>query len=252
VPKTPLPQWLHVDGRWLLGGRAALRLARVDALSQPALAESLPVKAGKPVYLREHLVRLAEGCHALRWPQPDLKALAKLCHEAIHRNGVGEGGLRVRYWPVQPSLFVIQAMPARAQKNAPIRLMTSAVRHYGPDALGARSKAAQMLPNWLASAETRAWAEDGLRLTQDGYVAEGVWTNIVAVKRRVARTPPLHQGLLEGVTRAKLLERMAAKGHAVREEPLTRYDLWAADEVWITSSLRGALRVSEVDGRAIG
>jgi branched-chain amino acid aminotransferase len=89
-------------------------------------------------------------------------------------------------------------------------------------------------------------------LTQDGYVAEGVWSNLVAVKRRVARTPPLHQGLLEGVTRAKLLERLAAKGVEVREEPLTRYDLWTADEVWMTSSLRGALRVTEVDGRVVG
>lgn len=252
MPKTPSPQWLHVDGKWMLGAKAALRLARVDALAQPALAESLPVKAGKAVHLKEHLVRLAEGCRALLWPEPDLKALAKLCHEAVHRNALKEGGLRVRYWPLRPALFLIQAIPARGQKLGPIRLMTSAVRHYGPDALGARSKAAQMLPNWLASAETRAWAEDGLRLTQDGYVAEGVWTNIVAVKKRVARTPPLHQGLLEGVTRAKLLERLAATGLEIREEPLTRYDLWTADEVWMTSSLRGALKVAVVDGRTIG
>jgi branched-chain amino acid aminotransferase len=235
----------------MLGSRAALRLARVDGLAQPALAESLPVKAGKPVYLKEHLARLAEGCRALLWSVPDLKELGRLCHEAVHRNKLRDGGLRVRYWPVQPALLVIQAIPARAHAPGGIRLMTSVVRHYGPDALGARSKAAQMLPNWLASAETRAWAEDGLRLTQDGYVAEGVWTNIVAVKKGVARTPPLHQGLLEGVTRAKLLERMQAKGLDVREEPLSRYDLWTADEVWMTSSLRGALRVTEIDGRVL-
>lgn len=246
------PSWAYVDGRWVLGARAVVRLARVKALAQPSLAESLPVKAGKPAYLKEHLSRLAEGAQALLWPKPDLKSLAKLCHEAVHRNKLADGGLRLRYWPVKPALYLIQAIPARAQKPGPIRLMTSVVRHYGPDSLGGRSKAAQMLPNWLASAETRAWAEDGLRLTQDGYVAEGVWTNIVAVKKGVARTPPLHQGLLEGVTRAKLLERLEKKGLDVREEPLTRYDLWTADEVWVTSSLRGALKVAQVDGRPIG
>jgi branched-chain amino acid aminotransferase len=130
--------------------------------------------------------------------------------------------------------------------------MTSAVRHYGPDSLTARSKAAQMLPNWLASAETRAWAEDGLRLTPDGFVAEGVWSNIVAVKGRTARTPPLHQGLLEGVTRARLLQRFRRQGLRVLEEPMTRYDLWTADAVWLTSSLRGAVKVASVDGRMIG
>jgi branched-chain amino acid aminotransferase len=109
-----------------------------------------------------------------------------------------------------------------------------------------------MLPNWLASAETRAWAEDGLRLTPDGFVAEGVWSNIVAIKRKVARTPPLHQGILEGVTRAQLLAKLRSAGMEVREEPLTRYDLWTADEVWLTSSLRGALKVKDVDGRPIG
>lgn len=252
MPKAALPPWLYVDGKWVLGAQAALKLARVDALAQPALAESLPVKGGKPLHLQEHLLRLAEGCRALLWAEPDLKALATLCREAVHRNGLQDGGLRLRYWPVRPALYLIQAIPARAPQPGPIRLLTSAVRHYGPDALGGRSKAAQMLPNWLAAAETRAWAEDGLRLTQDGYVAEGVWTNIVAVKKRVARTPPLHQGLLEGVTRAKLLERLAAKGLSVREEPLTRYDLWTADEVWMTSSLRGALKVATVDARPIG
>jgi len=48
------------------------------------------------------------------------------------------------------------------------------------------------------------------------------------------------------------LRRLRAKGLDVREEPLTRYDLWTADQVWVTSSIRGALRVKEVDGRGIG
>lgn len=230
-------------------GRAGVALGRLDALLEPSLAENMPVRAGKPRHLKAHLARLAEGAHALGWTAPPPRSLPALAR----RNGLKEGSLRVRWWGgLARPLLLLQTLPARPLPKAGIRLMTSAVRHYGPDALTARSKAAQMLPNWLASAETRAWAEDGLRLTPDGFVAEGVWTNIVALKKRVARTPPLHQGLLEGVTRAQALAKLQRQGYAVREEPLTRHHLWTADKVWVTSSLRGVLEVAEVDGRPVG
>jgi branched-chain amino acid aminotransferase len=233
--------------------KAAMRLDRLEGGLAPSLAENLPIAAGKPQYLAAHLRRLAEGAQALGWPQPDLKRLSTLCRQAITRNRAKQGSLRLRLWGARtggPAL--LQVLPPRPLPTQGIRLLTSAVRHYGPDSLTARAKAAQMLPNWLASAETRAWADDGLRLTPDGFVAEGVWSNIVAIKRKAARTPPLHQGILEGVTRAQLLVKLRRAGMDVREEPLTRYDLWTADQVWLTSSLRGALKVKDVDGRPIG
>lgn len=233
--------------------KAVMRLARLDGLLAPSLAESLPIRNGRPLHLRPHLARLAEGCLALGWRGPDQARLARLCREAARRNGLKTAGLRARYWGgLDSPAILLQVLAARPMPKGGIRLMTSAVRHYGPDALGARAKAAQMLPNWLAIAETRAWAEDGLRLTPDGFVAEGVWSNVVAVKGMLARTPPLHQGLLEGVTRARLLARLRRRGLTVRQEPLTRYDLWTADAVWMTSSLRGPVRVASVDGREIG
>lgn len=247
-----MPSWAYADGRWMPAAKAAIRLSRLDGLLAPSLAENLPIKNGRPQHLTAHLKRLAEGAQSLGWPRPDLKRLAALCRQAVARNRARQGSLRLRHWGAQADpVQLIQVLPSRPLPPHGVRLMTSAVRHYGPDSLGARAKAAQMLPNWLASAETQAWAEDGLRLTPDGFVAEGVWTNLVAIKRKVARTPPLHQGILEGVTRARLLAKLRRQGLDVREEPLTRYDLWTADEVWLTSSLRGAVKVSEVDGRSI-
>jgi branched-chain amino acid aminotransferase len=232
---------------------AALPLRRLGAWPTLALAESLPFRAGRPVLLSEHLSRLAEGCRALAWPDPDRAAIARVCRAMPARNHLRQGSLRLRWWGglAEPLLLVL-AFPAAPLPKDGLRLMTSAVRHYGPDSLNARAKVAAMLPNWLAKAETEAWAEDGLRLTPEGLVAEPVWSNIVAVKRGVARTPPLHQGVLEGVTRANFLRRLRSKGLDVREEPISRYDLWTAEQVWITSSVRGALSVAEVDGRKIG
>jgi branched-chain amino acid aminotransferase len=231
---------------------ATAPLGRLKGLLEPALAENLPVLAGKPQQLVEHLARLAEGAHALAWSPPDRKALAAVARELPRRNGLARGSLRLRYWGglAQP-LLLAQTFGLRPAPQAGLRLMTSVIRHYGPDSLMARAKTSHMLPNLLAKAETQAWAEDGLRLTPDGLVAEGVWSNLVALKRGVARTPPLHQGVLEGVTRAALLKALRRQGHQVREEPLQRYDLWTADAVWACSSLQGALRVASVDGRVL-
>jgi len=245
--------WL--DRGWAPAGAAAVRIDRLEGLAAIALAESLAVEKGRPRHLRAHLDRLAEGCSALGWPGPDRAALERAARAVPAKNRLERGGLRLRWWGgLSRPLLLAWALPAPAETlGAPLRIMTSAVRHYGPDSLNARAKVAQMLPNWLAKAETEAWAEDGLRLGPEGLVAEGVWTNIVAVKRGVARTPPLAQGILEGVTRALFLERLGRSlGLRVRQEPLTRYDLWTAERAWVTSSLRGALEVASVDGRILG
>jgi branched-subunit amino acid aminotransferase/4-amino-4-deoxychorismate lyase len=210
-----------------------------------ALAENMRMSGGKLKYLSAHLQRLAEGCRALGWPPPELVAIRNACQKKA-----ASGSLRLRYWGLSDPALLLQILPAVPKQRGPLRLMTSVVRHYGAASLQGRLKSNAMLPNWLAKAETQIWAEDGLRLTPDGLVAEGVWSNIVVRKGRIVRTPPLGQGVLEGVTRAQLLIRLARQ-YKVIEQPLTRYDLWTADEVWVCSSLRGPLKVSEVDGRKI-
>lgn len=245
--------WIHLDGRFVRADKAVVSLLRLDRLLAPSLAENMPVRAGKPRFLVEHLKRLTEGVRALGWPVFSVRRLAASCRRLARRNRVHAAALRLRYWGSLPKpLFLAHTLPARPLFSEGIRLLTSCVRHYGPDALMARTKAAQMLPNWLARAETQAWAEDGLRLTPEGLVAEGVWTNIVVLKRGVVRTPPLQAGLLEGVTRARALAQLQRRGYQVRQEPLTRYDLWTADKVWVTSSLWGVLAVRAVDGRLVG
>ena len=252
--KSPTPSlWVWVDGAWTDSTEAKVRLDRWMPWASISLAESLPIERGRPLLLAGHLGRLAEGCRALGWPDPDRKVLARVARQLPVRNRLRQGGLRLRWWgALDKPLFLAHTVVAPAPPRQGLSLMTSAVRHYGPDSLNARAKVGQMLPNLLARAEIEAFADDGLRLTPDGLVAEGVWSNVVALKRGVARTPPLAQGVLEGVTRSHFMERLGREGWELREEPLTRYDLWTADKVWVTSSLRGVLAVASVDGRRIG
>lgn len=243
-----------VDGAWTPSTKAGVALHRVGGLASPSLAESLCVAQGRPLFLAAHLVRLAEGCRALAWPDPDRKALAAVALQAPIRNRIRKGGLRLRWWGglVKPLLLAHTVPAAPAPPPGGLRLMTSVVRHYGADSLNGRAKVGHMLPNWLVLSEIEAFAEDGLRLTPEGLVAEGVWSNVFALKRGLVRTPPLSMGILEGVTRARFMEQLRRKGRTVREEPLTRYDLWTAERVWLTSSLRGLIEVRSVDGRELG
>jgi branched-chain amino acid aminotransferase len=243
---------IYWQGAYVDAARARVKIGgggagRVDG---SALAENMRVIKGRVLHLRQHGKRLAEGAAVLLLPRPDLVEFERACRRLLRLNRLRQGNLRVRYFC--DGVFLIHPYAVRPLPDEPLRLMTSSVRHYGPSSLQARLKSNSMLPNWLAAAETRAWAEDGLRLTQEGFVVEGVWTNLVIEKKGRLLTPPLHQGVLEGTTRARLIRAWKAKGAKVKEIPLTRYDLYTADKVWICSSSRGALRVQSVDGRQIG
>ena len=242
------PAWVLIDGQLRRAAQARFRLGE-DPLGGQALVESLLVVKGRIRHLREHLRRLVEGCRALAWPDRGLGELGLSLRRLASRSRVQRGSLRLRLWRDGRHLaFCAEARP----QSGPLKLLTTAQRHFGPEPIWGQLKSNAMLPNLLAKAETLAWADDGLRLSPGGWVAEGVWSNLVLRKGRKVFTPPLHMGILEGVTRSLLLKGFRRRGYEVREEPLTRYDLYTADEVWLCSSIAGAVKVGEVDGRKVG
>ncbi len=99
----------------------------------------------------------------------------------------------------------------------------------------------------LAEAQKAGWTEV-LLLNERGEAAECTSANIFCVKDGAVFTPPLSSGCLEGVTRSVLLEIAAQAGVAMTEKTLTLADLYAADEVFITSTNRSLLGVSEIAG----
>ena len=99
----------------------------------------------------------------------------------------------------------------------------------------------------LAEAQSQGWNEVVL-LNERGEVAECTTANIFCVKDGKVATPPLSSGCLEGVTRGLLLELAPLGGVTLTEQTLTPEDLYAADEVFITSTNRSLLGVSEIAG----
>lgn len=89
-------------------------------------------------------------------------------------------------------------------------------------------------------------------LNTEGYVTEGSGDNVFLVKNGELYTPPAYVGALEGITRAAVIEIAQDLGYVVKEEPFTRYDVYVADEVFLTGTAAEVISVVKVDGRTIG
>jgi branched-chain amino acid aminotransferase len=89
-------------------------------------------------------------------------------------------------------------------------------------------------------------------LNERGEVAEGASSNLFIVRQGALVTPPLSAGILPGITRDVIVELAPTVGIPVREETLLVPDLYAAAEMFITSTLKEAAPVRSVDGRLVG
>lgn len=89
-------------------------------------------------------------------------------------------------------------------------------------------------------------------LNPQGFVAEATGDNIFAVSGRRLVTPPRWAGTLEGITRNVVMDIAAKAGYEVREDTMTRYDLYTADEVFLTGTAAEVISVVEIDRRRIG
>ena len=85
-----------------------------------------------------------------------------------------------------------------------------------------------------------------------GRITEGSSSNFFIVNGRRVTTPPLSVGLLEGITRKKVMELLRAEKIGLAEQPLWPIDLHRAEEAFLTSSVRGVLPITRVDGQPIG
>ncbi len=122
--------------------------------------------------------------------------------------------------------------------------------HY--EALNPKIKSLNYLNNILAKIECiNAGAAEGVMLNKDGYVAECTGDNIFIVEGNEILTPPTYAGILVGITRNVVIDLAIKAGMKVKEEQLTRYDLYVADECFLTGTAAGIIPVVRIDGRKI-
>ncbi|MBE0476971.1 MAG: branched-chain amino acid transaminase [Coriobacteriia bacterium] len=149
----------------------------------------------------------------------------------------------VAAWPWEPFLG-----------NAGVKVGVSSWRQRGVNAL---PPAIKSTGNYLNSSLARLESiehgyEEAILLNEVGHVCEGTGENLFIVRDGVVATPPVSDGILEGITRDSVMRIARDKGYEVVERSMVRTDLYQADEVFMTGTAAEVVPVSEVDGRVIG
>ena len=196
---------------------------------------------------------------------PDEMSLAVL--ETIRANGLqdgyvrlvvtrGEGslGLSPKSCP-NPTVFIIASTitlyPDEMYQRG-LKLVTCATRRIAHGALSPMVKSLNYLNNIMAKIEAeQAGAGEGLMLNEQGYVAECTGDNVFVVRDGRIVTPPIAAGALAGVTRAVVFELARSLGIDIREENITRYDIYTADECFLTGTAAEIIPAVELDARLI-
>ena len=172
----------------------------------------------------------------------------------IVSRGVGALGIDPGTCP-EPAIVCIAAGPVELSEEKVARgldMVTSSLRRPAGDVLDPRVKSLNYLNNVLAKREANLrGADDALVLNALGLIAEASATNIFAVQGNRLDTPPVTDGALEGMTRRTVLEIGAELGFEVRERSLGRFDLYAADAVFLTGTRAGLVPVGSLDGSSI-
>ncbi len=172
----------------------------------------------------------------------------------IVTRGVGALGIDPSTCP-EPAIVCIAtgcAPLAKEKAERGLDLITSSLRRPAADVLDPRVKSLNYLNNVLAKREAGLrGADDALVLNARGLIAEASATNVFALSGRTLDTPPTTDGALEGLTRRTVIELGCELGLEVRERSLGRFDLYAADAVFLTGTRAGIVAVGSLDGSPI-
>jgi branched-chain amino acid aminotransferase len=260
---------IYIDGKFYSERDAKVSVFDHGLLYGDGVFEGIRAYNGRVFKLKEHIDRLFYSAHAILLEIP--LSHAELCGavvETIRANklkdsyvrlivtrGVGSLGLNPKSCR-NPSVIVIagkiQVYPPELYAHGMEMVTVPTVRSLH-SALNPAIKSLNYLNNILAKIEANnAGVEEAVMLNAQGYVAEGTADNLFIVKGGRLLTPPLEAGALYGITRATVIELAEQAGVKVGEPNLTRYDLFNADECFVSGTGAEIMPVVKIDGRAIG
>lgn len=231
--------------------------------------EGIRAYSGKVFRLAEHIDRLFASARAIALEIPMSKdAVSKAVVETLAANGLADGYVRLVVTrgagnlgldpnkTANPQVIVIASTislyPAEFYEKG-LRIVTAATQRISSAALSPRIKSLNYLNNIMAKLEgLQAGCVEALMLNHKGEVAECTGDNVFVVRSGTLLTPPPDAGILEGITRAAVMELAVAAGIACREQTLVRHDLYTADECFLTGTAAEIIPVVEIDSRKVG
>jgi len=258
---------IYIDGEFYAEADAKISVFDHGLLYGDGIFEGIRFYNGRVFRMEEHIDRLYDSARAILLTIPMSKeemteAVLESCRvnelqdgyvRLVVTRGVGDLGLNPRLCPKATVIIIAASITLYPEElyTRGLDVVTCATRRIAPGALSPSIKSLNYLNNIMAKIEANK-AGEGLMLNEQGYVAECTGDNVFVIKNGKISTPPISAGALNGITRSVVFELGEKLGYEIAEPNLTRYDIFTADECFLTGTAAEIIPVVTLDHRPIG
>ena len=259
---------VYVNGNFVPKEEAMINVYDHGLLYGDGVFEGIRCYNNKVFRLKDHLDRLYDSAQCIYLSIPvEKEKMSSIVEETVKRSGLkdsyirlvvtrGVGNLGLNPIGTSPSVICIvdgiSLYPQKMYEEGMSVIVSSVTRNH-INCISPRVKSLNYLNNILAKLEAiNAGCNEAIMLNSQGYVAECSADNIFVCKGGIVRTPPLSAGPLAGITRDTVIELARSNGYTLLEENLTTYDLYTADEIFLTGSAAEMIPITKIDLRIIG
>jgi len=260
---------VYLDGEYLPMGEAKVPLNDHGLLYGDGVFEGIRAYNGRIFKLEEHIRRFQDCARALMIDLPlNASELCEIVRECCAKNDLNDGyirlvatrgsgdlGLSPTKCPT-PRVFCIAAtisLYPQEMYETGIPVITAQTRRNNATIVDPQIKSLNYLNNILAKIEANfAGAQEAIMLAQNGVVAECTADNIFIVRDGIICTPPVYVGALDGITRRTVIDLAKSAGLEIQEKEFTLFNVYNADECFITGTGAECIPVTKADNRQIG
>ncbi len=264
-----MPIRVYIDGAVRLPEEAKVSVFDRGFLYGDSVYETIGTCYGRLFAARDHLDRLDRSASRIGLRVPPREEIERAITQTMAAAGNpesrvrviltrGEGKLDLDPASATDSRLVVIVFPLGPptaemfEKGVAVAIVS--ITRNSPSAIDPAVKSGNYLNNVLALGEARrrSGAYEAILCAGDGSIAEGSTSNVFAVVGGEVRTPPPVVGILDGITRAKVIELARSAGIPLVERRLDPDELRTADEAFLTSATRGVLPISSIDEKPVG
>jgi branched-chain amino acid aminotransferase len=264
-----MPPTIWINGSFHDRETAKISVFDHGLLYGDGVFEGMRSYGGRIFRLQKHLERLFDSAKAIALRVPmELEELTSVTNLTVERSGfkdaylrhivtrgVGDLGIDARRCNDPTVIIICDELKMFPEERllAGLSVVTAGTPTPHREAVSPRVKSLNYLAHVMAKYEGgTAGADEVIMLDSAGFVAEASGQNLFVVTDGVLRTPPPSAGILKGITRDAVIELAVEAGITVREDFLNRYDVYTADEVFLTGTATELVPVRQVDNRLIG
>lgn len=255
----------YINGQYVSAESAQISPLDRGFIFGDGVYEVIPVHAGRLLHFKAHVDRLNQSLRNIRMtPVLEQEEWRQILEALVEKNGGGDQSLYLQVTRgvelirnaeipkhITPTLFAISYQKPRASKDEQakglkVTTVTDIRWKY------CHIKTTARLANVLMYQEAKDNGFDEAIIINNGFALEGTSSNLFVVRHGIITTPPKSSLLLSGITRDCILALAEKHKIPYRETKISERDLLKADELWITSSMRGVVPVVQLDSLPIG